>query len=65
MPNLRDDDGFCPHGGAANGCRRSGATSGFVLALATIAGALLSGWTLVRGRWPRVNWWFVTPYRLF
>ena len=39
--------------------------AGFVLALATIGLAVVSAWTLLRGRWPRVPLGFMTPYRLF
>ena len=39
--------------------------AGFVLALGTIALTGVSIWTIVRGRWPHVRLWFVTPYRLF
>lgn len=39
--------------------------AGFVLALGTLVLGLICVWTLVRGRWPRVTFWVVTPYRLF
>jgi hypothetical protein len=39
--------------------------AGFVLALATAVLAVVSGWTLVAGRWPVVQLRFVTPFRLY
>jgi hypothetical protein len=39
--------------------------AGFVLALGTIGMAGVAVWTLFRGRWPRPNLGFLTPYRLF
>jgi hypothetical protein len=39
--------------------------AGFALALATIASVGGAGWVLVRGRWPAVNPFWVTPFRLF
>ena len=39
--------------------------AGFVLAVGTLGLAGMSAWTIVRGRWPRVNLGFMTPYRLF
>lgn len=38
--------------------------SGFLLALATIVIAAGSLFALVRGRWPRVPWHILSPYRL-
>ena len=39
--------------------------AGFVLALATMVCVGGAGWVLVRGRWPVVNLFWVTPFRLF
>jgi hypothetical protein len=39
--------------------------AGFVLALGTMALTIVCVWAVVRGRWPRVNLWLLTPYRLF
>jgi hypothetical protein len=39
--------------------------AGFILVVGVIGAAGVCGWTLVRGRWPRVRLPFVTPYRLF
>ena len=39
--------------------------AGFVLALATMICVGGAGWVLVRGRWPVVNLFWVTPFRLF
>lgn len=39
--------------------------AGFVLAVGTIAFLGISAWTVVRGRWPRLTGWWLTPYRLF
>lgn len=39
--------------------------AGFVLGVGTIGLAGVAAWTIVRGRWPRVNLGFMTPYRLF
>lgn len=39
--------------------------AGFLLALGTVATAFMAGWTLVRGRWPVLGLWRISPYRLF
>ena len=39
--------------------------AGFILALATIACAVVAGWVLVTGRWPVVSFMWLTPFRLF
>lgn len=39
--------------------------AGFVLALGTLGVVGVSAWALVRGRWPRLGLWFITPHRLF
>ena len=39
--------------------------AGFVLAIAVFVLTGLCIWTLVRGCWPRLNLWLITPYRLF
>jgi hypothetical protein len=39
--------------------------TGFLLALGTIALLGISAWTIVRGRWPQLTGWWLTPYRLF
>jgi hypothetical protein len=37
---------------------------GFVMAVATMVLAVVSAWTLIRGRWPAVRLPWVTPFRL-
>lgn len=39
--------------------------TGFVLALATVAGAALAGWSVVTGRVPRIRVPVLTPHQLF
>ncbi len=39
--------------------------AGFVLALGTAALAIAMVWTLIRGRWPPIYLWRITPYRFF
>ena len=39
--------------------------AGFVLAVGTIVATGVAAWTLVRGRWPRVQIPALSPYRLF
>lgn len=39
--------------------------AGFLLALGTVVTAIVAAWALVRGRWPTLGLWRVSPYRLF
>ena len=39
--------------------------AGLVLAVGTMVLTVVCVWVLLRGRWPRLGLWFITPHRLF